>query len=144
MITITGTSVVTQTRTYLGVRFRHQGRRAGDGPGSGIDCAGLIVLVAQDLGLSNFDFLNYTKQPYYGTLKKILDDNLEKISVLDLQAGDILLMRFDKEPQHLAIYTGENTIIHSLLECKKCTEHRYTDVWKQRTVAYYRYKGVGV
>ena len=50
-------------------------------------------------------------------------------------------MRFSGEPQHLAIFTGEN-IIHSYESVGKVCEHRMADVWAVRIVRVYRFKGV--
>lgn len=58
-----------------------------------------------------------------------------------MRAGDILLMRFDGEPQHLALYTGEN-IIHSYETMGKVVEHALTDTWNRRITAVYRFAGV--
>ncbi|MBK7357516.1 hypothetical protein [Propionivibrio sp.] len=56
-------------------------------------------------------------------------------------AGDILLIRFSGDPQHLAIFTGE-TIIHSYASVGAVCEHRMADVWAARIVCAYRFKGL--
>jgi len=45
-VIVTGSDVVAQARKYMGVRWAHQGRSP-----AGMDCAGLVIRVAQDLGL---------------------------------------------------------------------------------------------
>ncbi len=46
-------------------------------------------------------------------------------------------MRFNKDPQHLAIFTGEN-IIHSWQIPGQVVEHRLDEDWAQRIVSIYR------
>jgi cell wall-associated NlpC family hydrolase len=46
--------IVEEARKYLGVRFRHQGRTV-----AGIDCAGLILNVGNDLGLIEYSETGY-------------------------------------------------------------------------------------
>ncbi len=47
----TGLEVVRVARTWLGTPYHHQGRVKG----AGVDCAGLSVGVAKELGLSDVD-----------------------------------------------------------------------------------------
>jgi cell wall-associated NlpC family hydrolase len=51
------TDIVAAARTYLGVPWRHQGRTR-----AGLDCAGLIVMVARDLALSDYDSTAYGRR----------------------------------------------------------------------------------
>lgn len=60
--------------------------------------------------------------------------------VTDKQPGDILLMRFTAEPQHVAIYTADDTIIHSYEAVKKVCEHSLNSQWAARIVKIYRFK----
>lgn len=107
-----------------------------------LDCAGLAVTVAHDLGVEYADFQGYGREPYNGQLEKALDDQPGLIRVTnksEYQAGDILLMRFSNDPQHLAIYTGQG-IIHSYESVGMCCEHRLSSVWQARIVRVYRFK----
>lgn len=53
--------------------------------------------------------------------------------------GDILLMRFAGEPQHIALYTGA-TLIHSYASIRRVVEHRLDIKWARRIVQAYRIK----
>ena len=55
--------------------------------------------------------------------------------------GDLLLMRFAGEPQHLAVFTGE-TIIHAYQATGRVVEHSLDDKWRRRIVRVYRFVGV--
>lgn len=62
------------------------------------------------------------------------------IAVAESIPGDVLLMRFKNDPQHLAIFAGE-TIIHSYSTVGMVCEHRLADVWIARIVGVYRFRG---
>lgn len=133
---ITGQDIVNEAREWIGTPFHHQGRQKG----LGVDCVGLVQQIAVKFNLINYDRRDYGREPAKGLLKKELENHLE--SVDKLSAGVILLMRFGREPQHVAIYTEKNTIIHSYASVGKCVEHRLDDKWKKRIVKMYKIKGV--
>lgn len=131
--------ILSAARACLDTPFRHQGRI----PGVGLDCAGLIVAVAQAIGADYQDQPGYGRSPSNGLLQQALNDQacLDRVALADRQPGDVLLMRFATEPQHLAIFAGE-TIIHSYLHVMKVCEHRLSSVWLARIVAVYRFRGI--
>jgi cell wall-associated NlpC family hydrolase len=136
---MTADDVITAARSCLGTPFQHQGRVKG----SALDCAGLAVSVAQDLGIEYADLQGYGRDPFNGLLKSALDSQPELISVDrdDMQPGDLLLMRFGKDPQHLAIYAGQ-TVIHSYETVGIVCEHDIDNAWRRRIVSVYRFRGV--
>jgi len=129
--------IVAAARELVGTPFRHQGRI----PNIALDCAGLICAVAVTLGIEHVDIQGYGRYPHENLLKLTLDDQCCLAPVKDMQIGDVLLMRFGREPQHLAIYAGE-TIIHSYEAVGNVCEHRLDDVWTSRIVAVYRFAAV--
>lgn len=126
--------ILAAARECIGTPFRHQGRVCG----VAIDCAGLVVHVATRLGLDYCDVRGYSRIPGSGALASALDAQPCLVVARDMQAGDVLLMRFVSEPQHLAIYAGD-TIIHAYQNAGKCCEHRLDDLWRNRIVAGYRF-----
>lgn len=131
--------VITSARAYLGVPFRHQGRT----PPLALDCAGLFVQVCRDLGLPVIDEQGYGRNPWGGLLEQCIDRQpfLSRIQPDQMEAGDILLMRFTGEPQHIAIHAGK-TMIHSYENSGRVVEHRLADVWRARVVQVYRFEGL--
>lgn len=129
--------IVYAARECIGTPFKHQGRLVG----KALDCAGLVVHVAQRIGADYIDLSGYGRNPSGGILQQTLDSNDWIELQSNPQYGDILLMRFSGEPQHLAICAG-GTIIHSYANVKQVCEHRFSDVWRKRVVAVYRYKGL--
>jgi len=136
---MTTDDVITAARSCLGTPFHHQGRIKG----VALDCAGLVLSVAHDLNVEYFDVQGYGRDPFQGLLKTALDGQPGLIAVSrdDMQPGDLLLMRFGRDPQHLAIYTGQ-TIIHSYEAVGIACEHDLDDTWRRRIVAVYRFRGL--
>ncbi|PUA17256.1 NlpC/P60 family protein [Glaciimonas sp. PCH181] len=134
---MTADDIVAAARAALDTPFQHQGRIAG----LALDCAGLVVHVARSIGAPYTDVPAYGRSPHQGLLQATLDGNEGIERVIDRQAGDILLMRFASEPQHLAICAGD-TMIHSYLNVGKVCEHRLSSMWAARIVAVYRFKGL--
>lgn len=130
-------------RKFLGAKFIHQGRTA-----NGMDCAGLLKLSERLLGRELQDWKGYGRQPHAGLLRQIIEENYgpaiaEGPSALDsMQPGDKILMRFESEPQHIAICGmtgyGELSMIHTYGSVGKVTEHRIDEHWASKIVAVYR------
>jgi cell wall-associated NlpC family hydrolase len=127
--------IIDAARSYRGCRYHHQGRTR-----AGIDCAGLLVCVARDVGISTAgDQMGYSRTPDGASLKQALDNF--GIRVDAFQPGDFLLMRFDAQPQHIAIVTDVG-IIHSYLSARRVVEHGLSDDWRARIVQAYAFPGV--
>lgn len=126
--------IVDEARKHLGCRWVHQGRSR-----AGVDCVGLVIKVAHGLGLSTFDIADYSRQPDPAMMRALLAEHMEPAS--KPQLGDVLLMRFEKEPQHVAIVTDIG-IIHAYAQARRVVEHRLDSVWKSRIVGAYAFKGI--
>lgn len=90
-------------RGYLGVKWRHRGRSK-----HGLDCAGLGLLAYRDCGVELPDFTLYGREPHNDGLVRHLTAALGEPVRLGpgsdgIRDGDILVMRFVKEPHHVAI-----------------------------------------
>lgn len=120
----TDNKLVVSARKYLGVKFRHRGRK-GIGPGKGLDCAGLVWLAYKDCGVELRDFQHYEREPELH--KENLIDHVKKsigdpifiapVRQHDLNIGDVIVLRFDHEPHHVGIVTpyplGGFAMIHA-------------------------------
>lgn len=127
-------AIVDTARSYLGVPFVHQGRSK-----RGVDCVGLLVCVAQDLGIPVSDDLQYGLNPDPVHLRAKLAENLDPIAMTDVLPGDVYLMRFDKDATHVAIVTDRG-IIHALSTVRGVVEHRLDAAWRARIRAAWRVK----
>jgi len=130
-------AIIAAARSQIGVKFQHQGRVAG----LALDCAGLAAYVAGQIGAEFNELPGYGRVPNNGLMESVLDGQPCLTRVYDRQPGDILLMRFSREPQHVAIFTGEN-IIHSYEAVGQVCEHRLDSVWEHRIVRIYRFNKV--
>ena len=137
--------IIAAARSLIGTPFRHQGRAA-----QGVlDCAGLVVAVAESIGADYIDQQGYSTHPSNGLLEAALDAQpcLVRVPLSDMQPADVLLMKFASDPQHLAIYVGFNPvyqdegIVHAYAQSRKVCEHRLTDEWRARIVRVYRFQG---
>lgn len=134
-MTLTPHTIIGAASAYLGTRWHHQGRST-----AGVDCLGLIVLTAQDCGLSVRDQFGYPRQPDGQQLQAELDAQLQRIA--EPEPGAVLLMRFEREPQHVAIMADGGDIIHAYATARKVVRHRLDELWTRRIVAVYRFPGV--
>lgn len=130
----TRADVIAEARAWAGTRWHHQGRSR-----AGVDCVGLVIKVAHALGLSAFDIADYARQPDPAMMRALLAEHMEPIA--KPEPGDVLLMRFEKEPQHVAIMTDRG-IIHAYAQARKVVEHRLDSLWRGRIVGAYRFKGL--
>jgi cell wall-associated NlpC family hydrolase len=136
---MTAEDIIAAARECIDTPFRHQGRKVR----VGLDCAGLALHVANRVGLCTFDVRAYSRTPANNELENALDRQpclLRLASIEDRMPGDLLLMRFKDDPQHLAIYTG-NTIIHAYESVGICCEHMLSNRWAARIVRVYQFVG---
>jgi cell wall-associated NlpC family hydrolase len=136
----TRAEVVECARSYLGTRWHHQGRVKG----AGVDCAGLLICVARDLGLADVNCSGYSRYPD-GTLDAVCAEHMQRIGAGHVLPGDVLTFTFAAEPQHLGIVatSGDQlTIIHSYAEARRVVENAIDPVWRPRIRGAYRIPGV--
>lgn len=153
--TITHEQIIAQARTWKDTKFQHQGRlKKYPGCKGGVDCIGLVVGVIGELKmrdatgklLIDYDDTSYSFTPDGYTLKATLDAHLQPIEKPkeNIRPGDIPLMRFNKNPQHVGFITdrddGALGIIHCYSNSEKVVEHILDDKWRDLIVAAYRFR----
>lgn len=96
---------------------------------------------AKTLGLQVEDEAGYGRTPFKGLLEQCIDRQpfLTRVPREQMQAGDVLLMRFQTDPQHVAFHAGD-TMIHAYSNVGRVVEHRIADVWRARVVHVYRFE----
>jgi len=133
-------NIVRVARTWIGTPYYHQARVKG----VGADCAGLIIGVGRECGLLdlNMNYDGYARSPEHGYLEPICNKELFRTTKDYPEAGDILLLTWGnmQHPQHLAIFTGEGSIVHSYAVVKKCVEHPFHQKFMGKTRGIYEYK----
>lgn len=135
----TRAEIVAAARSYLGVRWHHQGRNR-----AGLDCIGLVIAVAKDLGLSDYDINGYARIPDGKTLRATMCEQMDVLKREPLP-GDVLLFAFQRNPLHTAIVTDAPIglgMIHAFANKRMVVEHRLDEVWRSRIVCAFGYRGV--
>lgn len=138
--------IVDSARGWVGTRFHHQGRvkKTPLHPG-GCDCIGLVAGVATELGMkfrgrpiSEFDRTNYPRLPDGQALKNALDELF--LPKETIEPGDLLLMRFERYPQHVGIasdFEGGLGLIHAYAQARKVVENRLDEFWAEKIISAY-------
>ncbi len=124
-------SICTVARQWLGTPFHRHGRSKQ----IGCDCLGLIIGVAAELDLKtrygqplvDLDRNNYHLIHDGTILLQELNNHLTACQQPGI--GQLALLSFDNNPQHLAIivdypHAGELAIIHAHMSARKVVEHR--------------------
>ena len=148
---MTRNEVVAEARTWIGTHFHHQAHIKG----VGVDCAGLVRGVAMNLGIlqPNFEslprakeFMAYARNPNGASLMEACRLYMTEIDKADMQPGDVVVMSFDKHPQHLAILGdyrhGGLSIIHASGRAGKVIETRMMFSNDMKFVAAFSLPGV--
>lgn len=133
--------VVAAARGHIGTPWQHQGRL----PGVALDCAGLVIMVARQLGLvpPEFDVNGYAREPD-GTLLRWCDEHMTRLERIEL--GAVLVLAVERDPQHLGIVGdyrhGGPSLIHAHSVSGRVIETRlaFARNFEQRAV--YRLPGV--
>ncbi len=119
------TDVVQAARAWLGTPFHHQARLKG----VGVDCVGLVIGVARELGLvaADFDVDTYPRVPDGVSLMHLVNLHLTPLQG-EMAPGHVVVVRFDRDPQHLGILGdyrhGGLSIIHAAAEPGRVIETR--------------------
>jgi cell wall-associated NlpC family hydrolase len=141
----TPAQVVAAARRHIGTPWQHQGRL----PGAALDCAGLVVVVARELGLvpPDADVHGYSQAPD-GSMLEHCARWMEPIA--DIEPGAVLALVTSRQPQHLAIAApypvpGHWAIVHSTNAAKppRVVEHRLVLGTHLRLAGVFRLPGVG-
>lgn len=114
-----------------------------------MDCLGLLVGVARELGLRSrqgvaletVDRRDYTHYPSIDELRQQLAAHLHELHHEVLLPGDVLLLAIEGRAQHLAMVSEVSqsvSIIHAYAPARKVVEHVMDAQWKHNIVAIFR------
>lgn len=143
---MTGQDIVAHARTFIGTKWVHQGRSA-----SGIDCAGLVVKVGNDLGLMNFEPpKDYERAASDESMLEFCRDQMQDVRFSSALPGDVPVMRF-KAYRHIGFFGdyphGGLSLIHAFsIDHLKVIEHRFSLDWlksyEANLLGVFRFKGI--
>ncbi len=134
-------SIVEEARSWVDVPWRHQGRTR-----LGIDCAGLVIVVAKALRLSTFDISNYRREPKRDQFIGHFRSNMREKQVVDRLPGDVLLIRDQMFTCHSAIVDREGEqeyMIHAFATRRKVVREPLTADWIDRCTHCFAYPECG-
>lgn len=125
---MTGAEIATAARRFIGCPWRHQGRS-----GEGVDCLGLVLLVAHELELTDFDTRDYARQATDESMLQQCREHLVEIPRAMARPGDVPVMRFGTN-RHIGIFGdyvhGGLSLIHAFSQApRRVVEHRFNDDW---------------
>jgi hypothetical protein len=137
---VSGADVVRVARSFLGVKYRHQGRSR-----EGVDCIGLPVCVRAELGLSAMDEAGYAKRSASSEMLAYCRAHMVEVDRSAIKPGD-LLIQATGDLRHMAIvgdYPGGGlSIIHAHLPNKKVVECRLDDEFMKTARGCFRFPEV--
>ncbi|KUO53202.1 MAG: hypothetical protein APF82_01030 [Sphingomonadales bacterium BRH_c42] len=140
-MTATRDQIVSAARGWLGTPFHHQGRLKG----VGVDCAGVIVEVARELGIGDVDLRGYGHRPDSRELERLCHEHMTPVTFAQAKPGDVLLIMIDGAPQHLAFVTeinGGPGMLHSYAPARRVVEHGIDRDWAGQIVGAFILPGV--
>lgn len=90
---------VDTARSYMETPYHHQARVKG----KGVDCLGLIICVARELGwvACDYDVRGYRRLPDGHSLLRHLREHFPEVGESDLRPGDVVCVTYDKHPHHV-------------------------------------------
>lgn len=143
--------IVACARTYLETPFGDKGRVRG----KSLDCVGLPLMVAEELGLVDNDgerlhgrsYISYSSQPTGTIVLDLCIKHLVRKGLSKIQPGDVLVMVVPTTPCHVGIYSGIVDGVPHLIHAysggpDKCVEQPIDVRWKRRIVAAFEFPGV--
>jgi NlpC/P60 family putative phage cell wall peptidase len=141
---VTRQQIVSEARRWRGTPFQHQGRLRG----VGVDCVGLVLCVARDLGLGDWceDYNAYSSQPVSDAVLTECRRRLLEKTVSMTLPGDVLCFRLPRFGTHVGIVTGcmgFPGIVHAYSGGPgRVVEHFVDAKWRRRIAAAFAFPGL--
>lgn len=128
-----------EARKWIGVVFKHAGRDEW-----GVDCIGLVIKVANALGLTDYDTTNYGRVVNPDFFREQIERFCNAVKEEDIQVGDVLLFRVKGSAQHvgMVVEVGATTkFVHAAQDIGRVVEHPLRLTWRQNLAGIYRFRG---
>ena len=145
---ITREAIVAAARTFIGTPYLHQGRVRG--PQGGIDCVGLGVCSAWEVGSKprSWNITGYRRLPDGVSLMHHLGVHMgaASIDVTALQPADLIVLSWGRFPHHVGIIGdyvhGGLSLIHANNVTRRVEEQRLVLQDDAKFVAAFQFPGV--
>lgn len=139
---VTRKEVIKVARSYLGTPFAIQGRS----PGVFLDCVGVLVCMATDLGLPCKDFDAYTETTKPEMVREMLACSMDEIPVEEAIPGDVLMFEFSgggDQAGHVGVLSEPERMIHTWPGATwKVCENSLGQYWRNRICSAHRFRGL--
>ena len=129
--------IVAAARGWLGVPWRHQGRSR-----RGVDCVGLLVCVARELGVPVRDFTAYARHADTFDFVEHFRRNLKPVRLPEKAPGDVLVFAESAYPCHCGILSeryGAPHLIHAHALRRRVVEEPLAGEWPARLRLAFRF-----
>ena len=127
--------IIHEARQWIGVPWRHQGRSR-----MGVDCVGLIVVVAAKFGLHpTGDVPNYGRRAFDQSLLESLAANgCERIAPRYFEPADVIAFHHGHLTCHLGLAAPDGRLIHSFARRRRVVEEPLGEWWLERMTSAWR------
>ncbi|OLE54576.1 MAG: hypothetical protein AUG51_07785 [Acidobacteria bacterium 13_1_20CM_3_53_8] len=134
--------ILREARKLLGVPFKLEGRN----PTTGLDCAGLVICVAQAFGcFRGLDYRPHSSPSTSGAFPAAVQRETQRIPAASAKPGDILYLSFKgMRAAHVAIVSALSPlrVIHAGDMTEKVIEAPLNARLKQFIVCAYQFRGL--
>lgn len=128
--------VVEEARSWLDVRWKHQGRNR-----AGIDCIGLVVMTMKALDIPVQDLKGYRRSPNPEVFMAGIRSQL--VLAEKPLPGGVAIFRQALQPCHVGIFAGtadDLTLIHGYAPYGAVKEEPFTNQWPELLVETRQFK----
>lgn len=124
---------VEAARSMIGCAWSHQART----PGVAVDCGGLAVCASAAVGITMVDVAGYSRRPWPERMLEAMGANFARLAStdpFDAPVGAVLLFGIKRRdrPQHLGVWTGAGTFVHSWADYGRVVESPFDPYWSER------------
>jgi cell wall-associated NlpC family hydrolase len=134
--------IVQVAKTWIDTPFHHNQRVKYHG----VDCINLIIGIGQELGICGHvpsNILSYGQRPNPRHLIDGLELFFDRIHLADVKKGDFCAVSWRKNlPMHVAMYIGDNQIIHTSQSSKKVIQVYWDNNFLTKIHSWWCFKGV--
>ena len=137
---VTADAVIAEARLWLGVPWRHQGRTR-----AGVDCAGLVVMVARRLRLADYDATGYSRRASGFDFVRHFQAAMAAVRVAEAVPGDVLVFADGAYPCHcgfLSLWQDHPHLIHAHVSRRQVVEEPYIGEWPGSVRFAFRFHGI--